>query len=458
MSKKTSNENVEYTGRYLVLLPEMTTSKLAISSINVASGLNLKNSTDFENEIFTEKDLNACDGIILDKIGVAIVNKNPKFDNAISVLSDTHNMIVEPERVVHAINFNDEAEVSYIKGYRDGINSIASDLLGSDSEDIAVEDDSSVSAVGATWGLNVTKVVPPIFHTQYSGNNVKVAILDTGFDFNHPDFAGRVIQRQSFVTGETAQDMFGHGTHCTGTACGPLNPTGNFERYGIAHRSLIYIGKVLGNSGSGGDGQILAGINWACAQGCKIISMSLGARTNGPGFSTVFEATASNLLNQGILIVAAAGNDSVRPGTIKPVSHPANCPSIMAVGAVDRALNIARFSNGGIYLTYGAVDIAGPGVDVFSTLSTPHDPRMGASGLQRGPGSGTSMATPHVAGIAALWIEATGLTGRRLWAKLIATARPLPLPASAVGAGLVQAPNPRRIIPFPGFPRFPIGG
>ncbi|MBK9107342.1 MAG: S8 family serine peptidase [Saprospiraceae bacterium] len=451
MAKKSisENKNPEFTGRYLILLPERDSPEGPVNSIHSATGLTLKKSSEFTNSVFSNEDLNNCDGIVLENIGVAIVNKSPKFENSINSLSSQHNMLIEPERVVHAINLMDENSKNYLMGYRDGINGLISQILEENFEEngeLITEDEVSASSVGITWGLRATNVVPiSPFFTGYSGFGVKVAILDTGFDFNHPDFVGRQIIHSSFISGQSTQDLFGHGTHCTGTACGPLNPAGAFPRYGIAYASQIHIGKVLNNSGSGTDGQILAGINWAYGQGCAIISMSLGARTSGPGFSAVFEATASNLLNNGVLIIAAAGNDSNRPGLINPVSHPANCPSIMAVGAIDSNMNIATFSNGGIYPTYGAVDIVGPGVQVFSALSNPHNALMGPAGIIRGNANGTSMAAPHVAGIAALWGQATGLRGNALWNKLSSTAKNLPQhPTRDVGAGLVQAPQKRK--------------
>lgn len=454
MSKKQNNEKeVEYTGRYIVLMPQQSNSENSISMINSASGLNLKNSTDFEGEIFTEKDLDACDGILLDKIGVAIVNKNSKFENAINTLSVNNNMIVEPERMLYYSGILDATSENYIKGYRDAVNSLSDILLRSSEEEIGDESDVDLAAVGSTWGLKATRVIPPsfMFSNPYSGVGIKVAILDTGFDLQHPDFVGRPIIHQSFIAGQAVQDGHGHGTHCTGTACGPLNPVPTIERYGIAYNASIYIGKVLSNGGSGADGGILAGINWAIANGCAVISMSLGGVVNGAGFSAVYENVAVNALNNGSLIIAAAGNESARPGIIKPVSHPANCPSIMAVGAVDSALNVASFSCGGLFPTYGAVDIAGPGVSVFSSTKMP---------TRYATWNGTSMATPHVAGIAALWAQASGLRGMNLWRKLTSTAKPLPAhPTRDVGAGLVQAPNKRRIFdPFPRpFPRpFPI--
>jgi subtilisin len=445
MSKKQKTENeVEYTGRYIVLLPDSSDAANAANQINAASGLSLRNSTEFDGEIFTTQDLDNCDGILLDKIGVAIVNKNPNFENAISTLSSQNNMIVEPERVVYATGLLEANSENYIKGYRDAINSLADILLRNPEEETAEDQDLDTSAVGATWGLKATRVVPTSFlsYNPYNGAGIKVAILDTGFDLTHPDFAGRPIVHQSFISGEAVQDGHGHGTHCTGTACGPLNPSPSIERYGIAYNASIYIGKVLSNGGSGGDGGILAGINWAIANGCAVISMSLGGNVNGAGYSAVYENVAVNALNRGCLIIAAAGNASSRPGVIKPVSHPANCPSIMAVGAVDSSLNVASFSCGGLFPTYGGIDIVGPGVGVFSSVKMP---------ARYATWNGTSMATPHVAGIAALWAQASGERGMNLWRKLTTTAKPLPAhPTRDVGAGLVQAPNKRRILtPFP---------
>ncbi|WP_082498327.1 S8 family peptidase [Chryseobacterium sp. Leaf180] len=447
MSKNVKKEEkTEYTGKFLVLLPEGSQSANSISSVNELSGLNLKSSLDFENEYFTMKDLEATDGIILDKLGIAIVNENPKLSNSISTLSENQ-IIVERERVVHAISMLDDTSQRYVEGYRDAVNQFTEMLVGKNSDEqdyMPMEAD--VESVGSTWGLKATNVTPTTILTQnpYNGAGIKVAILDTGFDFNHPDFAGRPIIQQSFISGQATQDGHGHGTHCTGTACGPLSSPNASERYGIAYASHIYIGKVLANSGSGADGGILAGINWAIANGCAVVSMSLGAPTNNSGFSAVFETAAARALSLGTLIIAAAGNDSTRPGVIKPVSHPANCPSIMAVGAVDVNMNVASFSNGGQYLAYGAVDIAGPGVGVYSSTKLP---------TKYASWNGTSMATPHVAGIAALWAQASGLRGMNLWNKLLSTAKTLPLPRRDVGAGLVQAPTKRRsLVPFP-FPK-----
>ena len=173
---------------------------------------------------------------------------------------------------------------------------------------------------------------------------------------------------------------------------------------------------------------MIAGISWALANGADIVSMSLGAFVfGGMGHVTAYEHIAQKALNANCLVVAAAGN--TRNGA---VYSPANCPSILAVGAVDRRLDLATFSSIGINPNGGEVNLVGPGIDVHS--SRPMTARYGKM-------QGTSMATPHVSGCAALWAQATGLRGRELWEQLKLSARPVGLPTQQDGAGLVQAPQ-----------------
>ena len=286
-----------------------------------------------------------------------------------------------------------------------------------------------------TWGLQATLAASSLC----TGRGIRIAVLDTGFDLTHPDFAGRSPVTASFVPGEAVQDGHGHGTHCIGTSCGPKAPAGTPRRYGIATEATILAGKVLSNAGSGQDAWILAGINWAIQNRAIVISMSLGAPVQpGQGFKQAYEQAAQAALNAGALIVAAAGNSGNQP-----VGSPANCPSILSVAAVDANLQRAAFSCIGLNPGGGEVDIAGPGVAVFSSTKLP---------TKYATWNGTSMATPHVAGCAALWAQTTGLRSKPLWNQLVNAARNLGLPAQHVGAGLVQAPPCRKTLPPRPFP------
>lgn len=174
---------------------------------------------------------------------------------------------------------------------------------------------------------------------------------------------------------------------------------------------------------------------WAIDSGCEVISMSLGRPTRrGETSAPEYERLGRLALDRGLLIIAASGNDSARRyGFVAPVGAPANASTIMAVGAVDQQLGVAEFSNGGINPGGGQLDIAGPGVGVASSVPRP---RLYAT-LR-----GTSMACPHVAGVAALWAQADpSLRGAALWSKLTQTAMTLQEPARDVGAGLARAPS-----------------
>jgi subtilisin family serine protease len=424
---------IETTGRYLVLLPEADVNS-GINALTDATGIRaVARAADFDRHTFTAEQLESADAKVFDTLGVAVVSLDPDQVQSIrsAVASESAVLAVEPERVVYAIgaNLNTGLASDYLKGYRDAINHLVDQAMPSDNHLAAADFVDGAAA----WGLQATKVI----NSPYSGLGIKVAVLDTGFDLNHPDFTGRKIISQSFISGEVVQDQNGHGTHCIGVACGPKDPL-TPPRYGIAYNAEIFAGKVLSNRGSGADGGILAGIEWAITNGCQVISMSLGAPTRpGDTFSQIYEQVGQRALQNGSLIVAAAGNESRDPFTLQrksppnPVAHPANAPSLMAVAALDAQLQVAAFSNGSINPNGGQVDIAGAGVDVHSAWPMPTRYRSI---------SGTSMATPYVAGIAALYAEATGKTGLALWSLLMRDAQRLLLPSRDIGAGLVQAP------------------
>jgi subtilisin len=277
------------------------------------------------------------------------------------------------------------------------------------------------------WGLAATGVLS----SRYTGRGVRVGILDSGLDLGHPDFANRRIEARSFVAGLPVADRNGHGTFCAGVACGPLRPHGS-PRYGVASAADLVIARVLNDRALGRDGDVIAGIEWAVRQGCAVACLSLGTPVQGgDAYSSVYERVAARALRAGTLLVAPAGNESQRPAVIAPVGHPANCPSIVSVGALQRSLAVAPFSNGAV--NDHAVDVAGPGLAVLSAAPRPDLYQTG---------SGTSMATLYVAGIAALCAEAhPNKRGVALRRELTRACRALRLPPRDVGAGLVQAPR-----------------
>lgn len=419
----------EYTGRFLVLLdPDNSEQGMAAMQSRAGAGRaeRIRGSATAD----VAEILDRGGPVVFEELGVAVVDVAPDQLPALRATAQEESAILatERERVLYASQIT-AAPADYLRGYQDGVEELVSHALEFfDQSTLADVRTAGLDEAQATWGLQATRVM----ECAFSGQGVKIAVLDTGVDLSHPDLTGRSVETMSFVAGQSIDDVQGHGTHCIGTACGPKAPR-VLPRYGVAFEAEIFAGKVLSNQGSGTDGQILAGINWAVANGCRVISMSLGAPTQlGEGFSQVYEHVARRAMRAGTLIVAAAGNESDRPDTVNPVGHPANCPSIMAVAALDRNEKIAFFTDAGLNPDGGQVDIAAPGVDVYSAWPQPteHKRLMG-----------TSMATPHVAGIVALLAQANPTaTAAELKSLLLAGARRLPIPGVDVGAGLVQAP------------------
>ncbi|CAN5890813.1 hypothetical protein BH24BAC1_BH24BAC1_33760 [soil metagenome] len=416
------------TGRFLVTLKEGAEEE----GLKSLEGMRIADARDFKEQAPTLESVGDADAFFLPEIGVALISGDTAQERSMEVQMessfDDPVESIDPEYFVFADNFYEEYQAGgayqggfaetqesgsgeYMRGFLRAAEIIAKDLRpGNGHSPKEIEEE--VQVLGATWGLIACKVPP----SHRSGAGIKVAVLDTGFDLGHPDFFGRPVVSQTFV-GQPVQDLHGHGTHCIGTACGPKAPAGTTPRYGIGYRSPIFVGKVLSNSGFSVGGSVLAGMNWAIANRCQVISMSLG----GPGGPhPAYTAAGRAALNNNCLIIAAAGNSG------GPTGAPANSPTIMAVASLDKDLRPSSFS------CKGKIEIAAPGRDVFSSWPRPR---------RYHTISGTSMATPHVAGCAALWAETSpNLRGINLWRKLEATARRLPFPRILVGAGLVQAP------------------
>ena len=385
---------------------------------------NVADSRDFAGGDVSADALRDAQATVFAELGIAVVAADVAQVGALQASAAVSRPVlsVSPELVQHVLQ-QDAAE--YARAYRDGVTDLTERLQ---SGGFAAPPGGALfeDTPQATWGIQATKAnCSPL-----SGRGIKVAVLDTGFDLEHPDFAGRNVTAQSFIPDEPVQDGHGHGTHCIGTACGPRAPSTG-PRYGIAYEADIFAGKVLDNSGSGTDGEVLAGINWAVANGCPVISMSLGADVQQA--HPPYSAAGSRALQRGSLIVAAAGNNADRrAGNVGFVGAPANSVEIMAVAALDMQLAVTYFSARSLPARGGQIDIAAPGLQVLSSWPMPTRYRTL---------SGTSMATPHVAGVAALWAQATGRRGLELWATLCTESERLPQPSLDVGSGLALAPQ-----------------
>jgi subtilisin family serine protease len=256
------------------------------------------------------------------------------------------------------------------------------------------------------WGIN--KIQARDANLINRGNGVVVCVVDTGIDTSHPDLLGQVIGGQNFVVSRGRidptryKDDNGHGTHVSGTIAALDN---NIGVVGVAPEAKLLAMKVLNSKGSGSYSAIAEGIRACISKGAHVISMSLG----GSSDSTTLHSAISDAATAGIVIVAAAGNES------GPVSYPAKYSEVLAVSATDSSNKIASFSNTG-----PEVDYAAPGVAVTSTVA----------GGGYDTWSGTSMATPHVAGVVALKISSGSLG-------LVATN--IGLTANQQGHGLINA-------------------
>ncbi|MFF4053628.1 S8 family serine peptidase [Streptomyces chartreusis] len=265
-----------------------------------------------------------------------------------------------------------------------------------------------------------------------TGQGVKVAMLDSGADTEHPDLVGQVSDSASFVPGENdITDYNGHGTHVASTIAGTGSASDGKER-GVASGAQLAVGKVLNSEGRGQESWIIAGMEWAARdQKARIISMSLG----GDGDKTDPMSQAADELSHetGALFVVAAGNSGPQS-----ISSPGAADSALTVGAVDSTDMLADFSSQGPRHGDGGLkpEITAPGVGIVAARSH----------YTRGSGyyttmSGTSMATPHVAGAAALLAsEHPGWTGTQLKETLVSSTKATPAytPYQA-GAGRLDA-------------------
>ncbi|MFJ2241377.1 S8 family peptidase [Streptomyces sp. NPDC087859] len=263
---------------------------------------------------------------------------------------------------------------------------------------------------------------PTVWQTGAHGEGVKVAILDTGVDRTHPDLAGRVTETANFSSSPTTDDPFGHGTHVA-SIVGGSGAASDGTRKGVAPGAELLVGKVLGDDGSGSQSQIIAGMEWAVAQGAKVVNMSLGSQAPSDGTDAMSQAVDELSRTSSALFVVAAGNSGA-DGT-STVGSPGAADAALTVGAVDRDDKLAPFSSRGPRTGDGAVkpDVTAPGVGIVAARATGTTEGDVVDQYYVGY-SGTSMATPHVAGAAALVAQRhPDWTGPQLKDALVSTAR-----------------------------------
>ncbi|UXY29553.1 S8 family peptidase [Streptomyces sp. HUAS TT20] len=275
--------------------------------------------------------------------------------------------------------------------------------------DAVTNGDKTASGIAHVWLDGVRKAsldksvpqigAPKAWAAGYTGKGVKIAVLDTGVDTTHPDLKDQVVDSKNFSAAADATDHFGHGTHVASIAAGTGAKSGGKYK-GVAPDAKILNGKVLDDTGSGDDSGILAGMEWAAQQGASVINLSLG------GYDTPeidpLEAEVNKLSTEkGILFAIAAGNEGP-----ESIGSPGSADAALTVGAVDKSDKLADFSSTGPRTGDGAIkpDVTAPGVDITAAAAKGSviDQEVGEKPEGYLTISGTSMATPHVAGAAAI--------------------------------------------------------
>lgn len=290
---------------------------------------------------------------------------------------------------------------------------------------LSIENDGEVLASGnqavmkssqvLPWGISAINAVPA--WRSSVGSGVKVAVIDTGIDFLHPDLSVNIKGGFNTINHKASfTDDHGHGSHVAGIIAAADNDIGII---GAAPKAELYAVKVLDNTGSGRISDVIEGIQWSVDNHMQVLNMSLGTTS----YSKALNSAVTKAYNSGLIMVASAGNGG--PG-LNTVTYPAKFSEVIAVAASDENNVIAPFSSRGL-----EVDIAAPGTNIYSTYNNSRYATL----------SGTSMSAPHVTGAIALELQLNpNLTPAQVVDRLKRTAHYLPnAMAEEQGAGLVDA-------------------
>lgn len=324
------------------------------------------------------------------KLGAKIKDKIPEIDVTVLEVPDRQAMamVQKYKQLTHIVEYAEPNGVAY-----------------------AIDTTPNDPKFPLQWGP-VKINAPKAWDTAKGAANVRIAINDTGIDNNHEDLAAKTIFRANYTDSPTDDDIFGHGTHCAGIAAGITNNSIGIA--GVGWNCSLMSFKILNDEGWGYYDWIAKGVIYATYNGAKVISMSLG----GGYPSLTMKNAVDYAWKKGVIVVAAAGNSN----TISAF-YPAYYSNCIAVGATDQNDVRAVFSNYGSW-----VDVAAPGVDIYSTL--PNHPNWlndnYGTGLNYGYLSGTSMATPHVAGEAGLlWATKYGTNNNSVRKRIESTCDPV---------------------------------
>lgn len=378
----------------LFLVLGCSNNQYGYSPINESNIENLK-AAGLERYILESVDQNALDGAIKSE-GGASIRKMESVNGQVAYISPAS--VAKLQKKISGLKVTRDIELSAVP----------------DSVAISGKPGSSAPppAQSVPWGMTTINAVQVRAIT--AGEGVKVCIVDTGVDKTHPDLKNNIAGGRNFVVIKGQVDPVqwnddnGHGSHCAGIVAAEDNAIGTV---GVAPKSTIYAVKVLNSRGSGYLSDVADGVNECVRAGARVINMSLGSNGD-PNASSPLKTAVLNAQAAGVIVVVAAGNE----GQDIKNTIPAGFPSVIAVAAIDSAGKYPSWSNFGL----DSNDFTAPGVSIYSTWKS-----GGYNTI-----SGTSMAAPHVAGVAALQLAA---------GKTAMVARDLGFPLATQGQGMIDA-------------------